>query len=217
MIPESFVDEFVPDWQMPDEGRHAVSTDVGIVYTPQISRPVFDKACGQLEKRHNAYRAQLQKNRKPGQNLYAIDSETVAVAREAVNRSTEAAYLDQFMFDTEKAATFELGGVITRAKRNGVSVTPANAYEAVSVIPGRSFASTDAKLTHERGGKIKWTPTVRLHVQINFEGKRDAVEIAVNDLRSAMLFCGPVTSFRETSVRPTRQTMQGSVPTVVAV
>jgi hypothetical protein len=217
MIAANFVDGFIPDWQLPDDGRHSITAEVGIVYKPDIQRHVFERSCGQLEGRRQAYLAQLNKNRRPDRPLYAIDQKTVTRAREAIGRDTNTDYLDRFMFDTEKAATAEVGKVMDRAKRAGLSVVPAHARDAVDVLPGRSFSSNDARLAFEAGAKIKWTPTVRLSVRVNFEGNRDAVETAVSDLRSAMLFCGPVTTFNEHADVPMKHLPLAAMPTLVAV
>lgn len=217
MIAASFVDEFIPDWQMPDDGHHSVTAEVEIVYAPEMSCALFDRSCKELDKRRDAYIKRLRTNRKPNQRLHLIDATSIAAAREACGTSTGRDYLDQFMFDTEKSATFALGEVIQRAKRSQLSVTPQHARQAVSVIPGRSFTSTDALSAHQQGRRTKWRPTVRLNIRINFEGKREAVEAAIADFKAAMLFCGPVTGFRETAVSPQRRQANAAIPTLVAV
>ncbi len=217
MIAANFVDGFIPDWQMPEDGRHSVTAEVGIVYTPDIQRSVFERSCGQLERRRMEYLVEVTKA-KPSENaLCAIDNKAVYKARDTISRDMSTSYLDDFMFDTEKAATAELGKVMDRAKRNGLTVVPGYAREAVCVEPGRSFSSNVARLAFEQGAKVKWTPTVRLSVKVNFEGKREAVEEAVNDLRAAMLFCGPVTRFSEQAAVPLKHPTRVAQPTLVAV
>jgi hypothetical protein len=217
MIVANFVDGFVPDWQLAGDGRHSITAEVGIVYTPDIQRHVFERSCGQLDSRRQAYLIQLNKNRRSERPLYVIDQKTVAKARQAISKDTNTDYLDRFMFDTEKAATAEVGKVMDRAKRAGLSVVPAHARDAVKVEPARSFSSNDARLAFEAGAKIKWTPTVRLNVRVNFDGNRDAVETAVSDLRAAMLFCGPVTTFSEHADLPMKHSPLAAMSTLVAV
>lgn len=210
---KNFVDDTIPDWQMPDDGHHSVTIDAKIIYAPEMGRAAFDRSCRRFFSRRRSFVARLAKMRPKGATLYAIDEQAISAARDAGGED----YLDQFMFDTEKSATSEVGQVLSRAKRNGLLCFPENAREAVDVIPGRSFASDELRTVYQRGGRVRWTPSVRLSVSITFEGPRGVVEAAVGDLKAAMLFCGPVTSFTELAVAPSQRRTRLSNHTLVAV
>jgi hypothetical protein len=197
MIAHNFVDEIIPDWQLQLDETHRITIRSTIVYLVPVSQAQFTKALASLEARQTAFSAELTQLAARKGTLRVIDSETAIAARQSLSKKHGENFLDKFIYDTERAIVPEIGAAVRRINNRGVKTSPDRAGAAVSIAPARSFRSAADLARFEQKRGSTWSPTVRLEMIISLEGPREQVELSVDDIRAAMLFCGPVTSFTE--------------------
>ena len=197
MIAHNFVDEIIPDWQLQLDETHRITIRSTIVYLVPVSQAQFNKALAALDARQSAFSAELKQLSSRKGPLRIIDNDTTIAARRSLSHKHGDNFLDKFIYDTERAIVPEIGAAIRRINSRGVRTSPDRAGAAVSIVPARSFRSAVdlSKFEQKRGST--WSPTVRLEMLLSLEGPREQVELSVDDVRTAMLFCGPVTSFTE--------------------
>ncbi len=197
MIAQNFVDEIIPDWQLQLDETHRITIRSTIVYLVPVSQAQFTKALASLGGRQAAFSKELSLLSERKGALRVIDNDTTIAARQSLSKKHGENFLDKFIYDTERAIVPEIGAAIRRINGRGVRTSPDRADAAVSIAPARSFRSAAdlAKFEQKRGST--WSPTVRLELLLSLEGPREQVELSVDDVRTAMLFCGPLTSFIE--------------------
>lgn len=197
MIAENFVDEMIPDWQMQPEDQHRITLKSSIVYKLPGTRAQFEIAIKTIEARKHEFLRALTQPRDWSSRLAVIDAKKTECERQALSARLGANYVDHFIYDTERAVTLELGQVMRECASKGVRMTPHHISQAIHVRPCRSFRTDAARSRFLAGKTSQWMPTVRLDLKLDLEGQREKVENAVAEIKCAMLFCGPVTSFSE--------------------
>lgn len=197
MIAQNFIDEIIPDWQLQLDETHRITIRSTIIYRVPVSQAQFNKALASLEARQTAYAEELTQLAGRKGKLRVIDHDTTLAARQSLSRKHGENFLDKFIYDTERAIVPELGAAVGRINDRGVRTSPERAGAAISISPARSFRSAADLARFEKKRGSTWSPTVRLEVIISLEGPREQVELSVEDVRTAMLFCGPVTTFTE--------------------
>jgi len=202
MIAPNFVDEIIPDWQLQLDETHRITVRSTIIYQVPIRQTQFNRAVAALEARQTVFADELTRLATRKGILRVIDQDTTLSARRSLSKKHGENFVDKFIYDTERAIVSELGVAVKRINDRGVKTWPKRAGDAISISPARSFR-TNADLTRfEKKKGNTWSPTVRLEVSIDLEGPREQVELSVQDIRSAMLFCGPITSFTENAAMP---------------
>jgi hypothetical protein len=202
MVVRNFVDEIIPDWQLQLEETHRITVRSTIVYRLPVSQVQFNRAATSLEARQAAFADELTHLAERKGKLRVIDHNTTLAARQSLSKKLGESFLDKFIYDTERAIVPELGNAVRRINGRGVKTFPERAGAAISVSPARSFRSTADLARFEQKRGSTWSPTVRLEVIVDLEGPREMVELSVDDIRTAMLFCGPITSFTESAAVP---------------
>lgn len=202
MIAQNFVDEIIPDWQLQLDEKHRISVRSTIVYRIPMTQTQFNRAVVKLEARQAAFAGELTRLAGLKGRFRVIDQETTLAARQSLSKKHGENFLDKFIYDTERAIVSELGKAVRRINDRGVKTSPDRAGAAISITPARSFTSHADLARYEQKKGNTWSPTVRLEVTIDMEGPREQVELSVQDVKAAMLFCGPVTSFIEDAAAP---------------
>lgn len=204
MIAQNFVDDVIPDWQLSLDETHRITIRSTIVYRLPMSQAQFNKAVVKLEGRQTAFAKEVTKLATLRGKFRVVDQETALAARQSLSRKHGENFLDKFIYDTERAIVSELGVAVQHINDKGVKTFPKRAGAAISIAPARSFLTPTDLARYEQKRGNTWSPTVRLVVDVDLEGPREQVELSVQDIKAAMLFCGPVTSFTESASSPQR-------------
>lgn len=204
MVLGNFVDGEVPDWDLGDDDPLGVDVAAVVVFHPVMTARAFEMSCISLEERRETRMTQaIQNARGSNPRFRLIDKETFEVADEACRRIHGYDYLDTFISDTLAVALNEIGSAVTRARQEGVRVSPERHSLGVSVRPARSFADRVSMNKWEAGGRARWKPSVRLEVTLGLDGPFTKVERYCEEIRRALSACGPLTFFEE-HARPPR-------------
>lgn len=194
MIAE-YVDGTVQHWMTGYEEAHGVDLTAVVVFIPDgMTHRSFSKSCSKLEaRRRETTWATIMLAKGTDPRVRLIDTETVEAARAHTAEVMGDDYLDRFLQDTLDVAMSEVGRAVWRARGDSVVVTPERFSSGIVVEPAKSYASR----SDMRSRKSRYSPSVRLSVNLSLDGTCEAVEHHAGELKKAVAQVGPLHFYRE--------------------
>jgi hypothetical protein len=190
------VDGDIPLWS--EEGRIGCDIEALLVIAADVQRCRFDRSERDRGGRKRARDVLLSGQAGSRSHLRLVDRAVDVAVREALEDGLGKDEFADFAAATEASVAAHLGGALRGAEGFGVTVTPTHHPDAFELAASRSFRTRAGLEAHERGNRIRWTPTMRVTVRVALDGPRNAVQWSAGEVRSALWECGPVVEIHET-------------------